>query len=45
MHNFPSESGDLLVTFEVEFPTGGLTPDQAQLVREALSTTVSHGEL
>lgn len=36
VHNFPSESGDLLITFEVEFPRGPLSDTQAQLVREAL---------
>jgi DnaJ-class molecular chaperone len=36
VHNFPSESGDLIITFEVEFPKGPLSERQAQLVHEAL---------
>jgi hypothetical protein len=48
VHNFPSEVGDLFITFEVEFPRGTLSPEQATLIREALLTTTTatgHGEL
>ena len=43
MHNFPSEFGDLLITFDVEFPRGTLSAQQAQLVREALMPAQGEG--
>ena len=44
VHNFPSEFGDLLVTFEVEFPQGTLTQEQANLIHAALQQD-GHQEL
>lgn len=48
VHQFPSESGDLLITFEVDFPRGTLNQEQSDLIRAALLPTSSqsqHGEL
>lgn len=46
VHNFPSESGDLLITFEVDFPRGTLSTEQADLIRAALLPgTDRHPEL